>query len=189
MAGTTGIYALRYQDVGDAPNGAQGLTNLANDVDAALAAIDAKIATLNSFSNASAGSTTDDLSVVSTSFIAGASPVGVAFTAPPSGEVLIHFTFQIQVNINAQTVFGSVQVKTGSTVGSGTLAGAAANSDRSVTVGKAVNASAPSLVQATRTVRYNGLTAGASYNVQMLYCVDGGSGGVTYREVIVCPQL
>ena len=189
MSGTTANYALRYQDVGDSPNGAVGLTNLANDVDAALLAIDAKIATLNSFVNASASSTTDDLSIVSTSFIAGASPVGVAFTAPPSGEALIHFTFQIQVNINGQAAFGSVQVKTGSTVGSGTLVAAAANSDRAITVGKAVNASAPALVQATRTVRYNGLTPGASYNVQMLYCVDGGSGGVTYREVIVCPQL
>jgi hypothetical protein len=189
VAGTTAVYGLRYQDLGDSPNGATGTHNLADDVEAALAALDAKIATINGLGPVSNGSTSDELSFANTSFAAGATSVGVAFTGPPSGEVLIHFTFQIQVNINGQAAFGSIQVKTGATVGSGTLVGSAANSDRAITVGKAVNASAPAIVQCSRAVRYTGLTPGSSYNVQLLHCVDGGSGSVTYREVIVQPQL
>ena len=78
MAGTTANYALRFQDVGDSPNGAVGLTNLANDVDAALLAIDAKIAILNGLANQSQSSTTDELSFANTTFAAGATSVGVA---------------------------------------------------------------------------------------------------------------
>lgn len=189
MASVTSNYALRYQEVGDSPNGAVGLQNLANDVDAALLAIDAKIATLNALAPAFVGSTTDEASFVNTSFAAGASPVGVAFTAPPSGQVVIHMSGIISQAINQQAVFLSCEVKTGSTVGSGTLVGGAANSDRGITAGRAVNSGAPVLMQAGRPVYYTGLTPGASYNVRMMHCVDGGSGSVFLRELLVVPML
>lgn len=189
MAGTTANYALRYQEVGDAPNGAVGLQNLANDVDAALLAIDAKITAINSMATSIASSTTDEVGFSNTSFAPGAVTVGTAFTAPASGAVLMLFSAQAQQNINAQATFVSIEVKTGGTVGSGTLAGTAANSDRALITGKAVNASAPSLLQAGRPVLYTGLTPGATYNVRMMHCVDGGSGTISYREVIVQPQL
>lgn len=190
MATTTGApYNLRYQEVGDSPNGAVGQQNLATDVHAQLAALDAKIATLNSFTTAAATSTTDETSFTSTTFVAGASPVGVAFTAPPSGAVLILFGGMISQNINTFSAFLSCEVKTGSTVGSGTLAGAAANSDRALVCGKAVNSGAVAILQGSRHVLYTGLTAGASYNVRLLHCVDGGSGTVFLRDVAVIPQL
>lgn len=43
MPGTTPVYALRYQVGTDAPNGAQGLQNLAEDVEAQLVLVNAKI--------------------------------------------------------------------------------------------------------------------------------------------------
>lgn len=189
MAGVTTNYALRFQDVGDSPNGAVGIQNLANDIDAALAVVDAKIATLNSFDTTFTSSTTDEVGFTSTSFIAGGAPVGVAFTAPPSGKVKIDFTGQIQQNINSFACILSCEVKTGSTVGSGTLAGGAANSDRALICGKAVVASGPSHMAATRAVFYSGLTPGASYNVRLMHCVDGGSGSIFNREIIIQPQL
>lgn len=189
MADTTPTYGLPFQELGDAPDGPTLGEDLALAVEAELARIDAAIAAINGMSNVSIGSTTDELTFTNTTFQPGASPVGVAFTAPASGEVLIHYTFQIQSNINGQSAFGSCEVRSGAVVGSGTLAGTAANSDRSITTSKAVNASAPALIQASRTVRYLGLTPGAAYNVRLLHCVDGGSGSVTYREVVVQPQL
>lgn len=189
MAGTTTNYALRYQDVGDAPNGAVGLQNLANDVDAALLALEAKINAINGLATGFTGTSTDEVGFSNTSFAAGATVVGSAFTAPASGSMVFLFSAQLQQNINAQSTFVSIEVKTGGTVGSGTLAGSAANSDRALICGKAVNASAPALLQATRAVYYTGLTPGATYNVRMLHCVDGGSGTISYREIIMVPQL
>ena len=189
MANSTPTYGLRYQEVGDSPNGAVGLQNLATDVETALTAIDAKIATINALATAAVTSTTDEIGFSNTTFAAGSSPVGSAFTAPPSGAVLLLFSAQAQQNINAQAVFVSIEVKTGGTVGSGTLAGTAANSDRAIITGKAVNASAPALIQAGRPVLYTGLTQGATYNARLMHCVDGGSGTISYREIIIQPQL
>jgi hypothetical protein len=189
MASTTPTYALPYQEIGDSPNGAVGQQNLAVAVEAALAGLDAKIATINNLTNSQSASSTDETGFTSTSFVAGAAPVGVAFTAPASGSVLIHFSAQLQQNINGQSTFVSAEVKTGSTVGSGSLAGSAANSDRALVCGKAVVSSGPALLQATRSVLYVGLTPGAAYNVRLMHCVDGGSGTVYFRDVIVQPQL
>lgn len=189
MAGVTSPYGLPYQEVGDSPNGAVGLQNLAEAVDDALAVIDAKIATINSFDTAFAGSSTDESGFTNTTFAAGASPVGVAFTVPPSGKVAITFSAGFLQNINTFVTIISCEVKTGGTVGSGTLAGAAANGDRALVCGRAVNSGAVAQMQASRRVLYTGLTVGATYNVRIMHAVDGGSGTITYREVMVEPLL
>jgi hypothetical protein len=192
MATTTGApYNLPYQQLGDAPHGPDLGEDLALAVHSALAAIDAKVTAINALAPVISASTTDEAASSSTTFIPGASPVGVAFTAPASGAVLIPFSAIFTSNIATHAAFVSIEVKTGGTVGSGTLAGGAANSDRALICGRAVTAGGPALLQATRAVLYTGLTAGATYNVRILYCVDNAANSttVTYREVIVLPQL
>lgn len=189
MADSTPVYGLPYLELGDPPDLAAGTENLAVDVETELIRIDAAIAAINGLAPASASSTTDETGFTNTSFAAGASPVGVAFTAPPSGSVLIHLSAILAQNINTQATFVSCEVKTGATIGSGTLAGGAANSDRGLTVGRAVNSGAVALLQAGRPVLYTGLTPGAIYNVRVMHCVDGGSGTVFFRELIVVPML
>jgi hypothetical protein len=192
MASTTGApYNIPYQQLGDSPNGADGQQDLATQVHAMLAALDAKITAINALAPASVGSTTDEAASSSTAFIAGASPVGVAFTAPPSGDVYILFSAIFSSNIATHAAFVSVEVKTGGTVGSGTLTGGAANSDRALICGRAVTAGGPALLSASRGVRYTGLTPGATYNARVMYCVDNAANSitVTYREVVILPQL
>jgi hypothetical protein len=188
---TTPVYGIPYPALGDAPNGPSQIQATALEVEAELVRVDAAHAAVTGLANASVGSTTDEAASSSTTFIPGASPVGIAFVAPPTGEVLILFAAIFSSNIATHAAFVSCEVKTGGTVGSGTLAGGAANSDRALICGRAVVGSGPALLSASRHVRYTGLTPGATYNVRILYCVDSGSNSitVTYREVFVQPQL
>lgn len=189
MASTTGTYGFPFLELGDAPNIAQGLEDLAEAIETKIIAMDAATAAINNLGPVSAGTTTDESGFTNTSFAAGGTPLGVAFVAPPSGAVLITLSAIASQNINTQATFVSIEVKTGATIGSGTLVGAAANSDRGITVGRAINAGAVALLQCSRRVLYTGLTAGATYNVRMMQCVDGGSGTLSYREIIVEPSL
>jgi hypothetical protein len=189
MADVTPVYDLPYQELGDAPDGPALGEDLALAVETELIRIDAAVAAINGMAPASVSSTTDEIGFTSTSFVAGASPVGVAFTAPPSGAVLIHLSAIVSQNINTQATFVSCEVKTGGTIGSGTLFGSAANSDRGLTVGRAINSGAVALLQASRAILYTGLTASSTYNVRVMHCVDGGSGSLFFRELIVVPML
>ena len=186
---TTPVYAIPYPVLGDAPNGPSQMQALALEVETELVRIDAAIATLNGLDTAFAGTTTDETGFTNTSYAAGGTPVGVAFTAPASGKVAITFSAGFLQNINTFVTIVSCEVKTGGTVGSGTLAGAGANGDRALLCGRAVNSGAVAQLQASRRVLYTGLTAGATYNVRMMHAVDGGSGTITYREVMVEPLL
>lgn len=188
---TTPVYAIPYPVLGDAPNGPSEMQALALGVEAKLILLDAAIAAINGMSTASASSTTDEAASSSTTFVPGASPVGVVFVAPPSGDAYIVFSSIFTSNIATFASFVSLEVKTGGTIGSGTLAGSAANSDRALICGRAVTAGGPALLGASRGVRYTGLTPGATYNARIMYCVDSASNSitVTYREVVVLPQL
>jgi len=189
MADTTPVYGFPFLELGDPPDLAAGTEDLALALETKLVAVDAATAAITGLTHAFASSTTDETGFTNTTFAAGSTTVGVAFTAPPSGVVVIHLSAIVSQNINTQATFVSIEVKTGGTIGSGTLVGSAANSDRGLTVGRAVNSGAVAILQAGRPVLYTGLTPGNSYNVRVMHCVDGGSGTVFYREVIVLPQI
>lgn len=197
MAGTTPVYGFPYQELGDAPDGPDLGHDLATAIETKFVSVDAEIAAINGLVPAVVRSTVDETGFTNTTFDAGLTPVGVAFTAPPSGSVLIIMSAMISQNINAQATLCSFEVRTGATIGSGTLTNtsggtggdAAANSDRSLTVGRAVNAGAVALLQGDRSELYTGLTPGNSYNVRVMKAVDGGSGTVLYRALKVLPQL
>lgn len=197
MADTTPTYGFPYLELGDPPDLAAGTHDLATAVEGKFVTVDAAIAAINGLAPAVVRSTTDETGFTNTTFDAGLTSVGVAFTAPPSGAVLIIMSAMMTQNINTQATLCSFEVKTGATVGSGTLTNttggtggdAAANSDRALTVGRAVNSGAVALLQADRSELYTGLTPGTSYNVRVMKCVDGGSGTVLYRALKVLPQL
>lgn len=191
MADSTPVYGLPYLELGDPPDLAAGTENLAVDVETELIRIDAAVAAINGLAPTSASSTTDEISFNNTTFAAGTTTVGIAFVAPPSGIVFVTISAILSQAINTFATFVSVEVKTGGTIGSGTLVGSAANSDRGLTVGRAINTSAPALLQASRRCLYTGLTNGATYNARIMHCVDSasGTGSIFFREVIIEPSL
>lgn len=189
MAGTTTTYGFPYPELGDPPNGPDAVQDLAQAVEDKIELVDAAVTAITGLTHAFASSSTDETGFSNTTFAAGAAPVGVAFTAPPSGVVIVHFSVYMTQNINTQVTIASFEMKTGVTVGSGTLVGAAANSDRAIVVGRAVNAGAVAMAQSGNWTLYTGLTPGASYNVRMMHCVDGGSGTILYRQILVQPMV
>lgn len=186
---TTPVYGIPYPVAGDAPNGPTQMQALALEVEAELQRIDAAISAINGLDIAFAGSSTDEVGFTSSTFSPGATVVGTSFVAPASGKVIVPFTGYITNTINTGATILSFEMKTGGTIGSGTLTGPAANSDRAIICGKAVNSGAPSLLSAGNTALYTGLTPGATYNVRMMHAVDLGTGSIFYRQIMVIPQL
>lgn len=111
--------------------------------------------------------------------------LGVAFVAPPSGRVIVSFmTGEARTNTTAKALL-SFEIKTGSTVGSGTLVyasdNATAQSAESDTANKNRALSGETLV--------SGLTGGTTYNATLTYSVTGGTGTYNRRSIIVDPKL
>lgn len=112
-----------------------------------------------------------------TSTLTGGTACGVAFTAPASGCVLICNNAEM-VNSGAFFSLCCVQVRTGSTVGSGTVVLAAANEE-------SIYLSSQGRCGSTR--RLAGLTPGASYNAQQMFVVGGATGTYANKSLIVVP--
>lgn len=137
-----------------------------------------------------ATSTADELSVTSTSFVAGSTPLGIVFVAPPSGAGFITLGAYITQNQNTKASIASYTVRAGDTIGSGAVFGTAANSDRALVCGRSVNAGAPALLNADIRDYWSGLTPGATYNARVEFCVDSGGGmDVLRRKIMFEPSL
>lgn len=111
------------------------------------------------------------------------SPVGKAFVAPPSGKVLIHWACGLQAPGTVDFVLCAFQIRTGTTLGSGTSV-AAASDNRAL---QSTNTTAEK--QAGRSGLVTGLTAGNDYNVTLMYRVSGGTGTISRIEVTVHPCI
>lgn len=134
-------------------------------------------------------SSTADESTTSVAFVAGSSPVGAAFVAPPSGKVFITWSVLMQQAIDGQASICTIVLRAGGVVGSGATE-VAASSDRAITVGRAVNTGSPAILQASRRTLITGLTAGSTYNARIEFATDsGGNCGIFFRELIVEPVL
>lgn len=134
-------------------------------------------------------SDTDD-STTSTTFVAGASPFGITFVAPPSGFGYLTLTSYFGQTTNQKEAIVSETVRTGGTIGSGTVVGSAANGNRALVCGMAVNASAWARLQASRRRPVTGLTPGATYNARVEFATtSGGACEVFYRELLFEPGV
>lgn len=194
MPDTTPIYGLRYQELGDAPNGASLGEDLATDVETELVRIDANIAAITGLTH-TVGSSTAAFTSTSTSFVAGTTAFGVSFVAPPSGVVVVTLSGYFRQSQDGGVALMSWTMKTGATVGSGTLVGTAANSNRALITGGVVTTGKPIYFQGSRASSVSGLTPGSTYNVRVEVAVDftapavAAGIDVVYRELLIVPLV
>lgn len=123
---------------------------------------------------------TDFSAVASVPFIAGSPGCGVTFVAPPSGKVYITVSGYLQENTSGSFAFLGIELRTGGTIGSGTIL-------RSPTTNEAVGCSV-GRESASRELYVVGLTAGSTYNVRTMFCsTPAGTFDCYYREILVKP--
>lgn len=122
-----------------------------------------------------------------TSYLPGTTPTGVVFTAPPSGRVIVTISSYFGQTTNANEAIVSFAVRTGGTIGSGTVV-LSPSGNRALVCGMAVNASAPARLQASRRLAITGLTAGSTYNVRIEFATSpAGACAIFTREILVEP--
>lgn len=115
-----------------------------------------------------------------TAYAAGATVCGVAFTAPTTGRVMIHWSAYLDNTITTASTHMSVRVGTGSSVGAGTQFLAPSDSLCIMNVGSDQR-------QYGTSYLLTGLTAGAAYNVQTMHRVSAGTADLANRHVMVAP--
>lgn len=122
-----------------------------------------------------------------TSYLPGTTPTGVVFTCPPSGRVMITISSYFGQTTNANEAIVSFSLRTGGTIGSGTVV-VGASGTRALVCGMAVNSGAPARLQASRRVAVTGLTPGSTYNVRIEFATSpAGACAIFTREIIVEP--
>lgn len=105
---------------------------------------------------------------------------GVAFTAPTTGRVLLSWKAQLDNDTAGQFTACSNVVRTGSTVGAGSVVLGAQDARALVHEGTNVK-------QMGMTELVTGLTPGTVYNVRLEHQVGGGIGTLLRRSVVVAP--
>jgi hypothetical protein len=156
-------------------NGTTGNAALGGRVTALEAAGSSAIAM--AASNSTTSGTTSSSSYTAT-LSAGTSP-GLSFVAPASGKAKIDYGMVAAASSATQIAYATIRVRTGGTVGSGTDVLDASTDNWAISV-------AGDLVTGTgRTKLVTGLTAGSTYNVQMLYRSSSGAATFVGREVVV----
>jgi hypothetical protein len=124
---------------------------------------------------------TDELGFTSTTYIQGGTVVGVVFTAPTTGRVMVIWGVRLQSNTAAVRAVASASVRNGSSIGAGTLVDGA--TDQS-----AIESAAQARAQASRHRTVTGLTAGSTYNAVIEHKVSAaGNGDIFDRDIAVIP--
>ena len=121
-----------------------------------------------------------------TSYAAGSTVCGGTFTAPSTGRVYVTVSGRLSSASNGEQAFLSYEIRTGTSIGAGTVAQATSD-NRALITSRAVNTGAASYLAASRRVLVTGLTGGADYNIRTMHKVTGGSGGVEYRALLIEP--
>lgn len=191
---TTPVYGFPYQGVGDAPDGPSLGEDLALAVESKFQSVDSSVAAITGLTHV-VGSSTATFTSTSLSFEAGATPFGVSFTAPPSGVVYVTLSGYFRESQDGGVALMSWTMRTGGTVGSGTLVGTAANPHRALITGGVVTTGKPIYYQGSRRSVVSGLTPGNTYNVRVEVAVDFDAPAiaagidVVYRELIIEPSV
>lgn len=109
---------------------------------------------------------------------------GVAFVAPPSGKVFVAGRALAGTTTVSAYSFLDFEIKTGATIGSGTIFRAV--NDVTSSVFQSAVASQQGPLNITDLV--TGLTPGAQYNACLVYRVSAGTGAFNRRHITVLPQ-
>lgn len=186
---STSVYNIPYlepSDPPDIPAVTQGIAEAAEDelsrIDAEIAAIRNPTAVPVSFT---APSFLNATSTTYTNAVTGgtAQDCGVAFVAPASGRVLVHWWGQMSNSATASTYLG-MEVRTGGTIGSGSqVPGQGPTDDDSCRVAgtNAISCQSHRLV--------TGLTPDETYHAWLLHRVSSASTATIHkRRVTVVPM-
>lgn len=122
-----------------------------------------------------AGTTT---STVYTPTLTGGTTCSFTFVAPGSGRVLVSHNCNLEATSGNLALCG-FELRTGSTIGSGTLVVGTTNNDEVLTAGSQANFGRSRLV--------TGLTPGATYNIRMMFAVTSGTGTFKSKHLNVTP--
>lgn len=114
-----------------------------------------------------------------TATLTGGAACSCVFVAPTSGKVTLHYDSLAQ-NSGPNFSYASPQVRAGSTVGSGTVFLAAADEN-------ALTHNGTAALRYGGSLQVEGLTAGATYNVQLLHRVTAGTGTYSRKSLIAKP--
>lgn len=117
--------------------------------------------------------------ITSTSYAAGSPVCGTAFTAPTTGRVLVTINAELD-NSTAATTYCGFRIGEGASVGAGTEFQAPDDSLALFAVGT-------DNLRDGLSELVTGLTAGDTYNVQLMQRVSAGTGAVGRRAVTVAP--
>lgn len=121
-------------------------------------------------------------SVTYTNVAVGSGSVGLVFTVPASGLVLLHYGGSLAVSVTGNAAFLTIQIREGATIGSGTVV-IAASDDNPVEV---VNTAGNPDRQGVQYL-FAG-TPGTVYNVELLHRVSGSTGTFDSRYLISDPK-
>lgn len=106
--------------------------------------------------------------------LTGGTACGVVFTAPKSGKILVVNTGQLDSS-TTQTALMGFTIRTGSTIGSGTVFKAVSDDDSQRNVGTDEH-------QGTHSMIVSGLTPGNTYNCQQQFRSNGGATATFIRK-------
>jgi hypothetical protein len=178
---TTANYALRYPAPTDDVQLWLHYQHLADDVDAALLAATAGV-TVDAADNSVTDGTTTSVTFTNTLTTTGIR--GVAFVAPTSGKVRVSVTCGGKNStINKYTLI-DFEVRTGGTVGSGSVVRACDEN----TCSQVQSIAAGQVGQHSIAGRLvSGLTPGVTYNACIAYRVDANTGTINRRVITVEP--
>lgn len=125
-----------------------------------------------------------------TTFGSGTVNCGFSFVAPMSGKVMVTVSGELRAHgAFVQAVVLGYEIRTGGTVGSGTIV-VAADDDRAIRWQPTRD---DAVIETSYTKLASGLTAGDTYNVRTQQKITGVGGGFSgtahYRQIAVQPQL
>lgn len=122
------------------------------------------------------------VTTTSTTFTTSGTDVAVTFTAPTTGRVLIQTTARMVNTSSTSGTLISPETRTGSTVGSGTVTEAAADTNGASHYGS-------TFARITASHPLSGLTPGAVYNTRLLMRSSVGTETASFanRELTVLP--
>lgn len=129
---------------------------------------------------------------LSMTYVPGTPVVGASFVAPDSGKAFVTVGGRFQNETTANTTYLGFEVRTGATVGGGTVVtGYAADNGRAVGVGANATGFTFARLGASRRWLVTGLTPGTSYNARVMYAgqVAGGTATIFNRDLTIEPVL
>lgn len=131
---------------------------------------------------------TNQGSIPTGAYTAGSPVVGMAYTIPASGRVRVAVEAYAQCWSDQNLISVSFEVRSGGTIGSGTVLHAA-HSNHAVLAGMAVNANAPAIGSGRRSLNFTGLTPGSQINARVMHIRTGAASAdkVIFRQLDIDP--